>query len=141
MNDVQTEPEEARSTLNIDAERVSGMAGSAEDAADAVDGTEAIVREDTGPAEHGLDGWETARQISKIMVNWGTKSRACRDSLEYFADALRTTSTGLEGTDAQAAAGFVFPADNPVSLGEPPWPRPVSDDPSLDFPEPGGNNG
>lgn len=127
MNDLPYDgnPPDHLVNVHIDHERVMSMAGDSEDAADAVDSTEQTVRDKSQPAESGLQGWETAGQINKAMVAWSLKASACRDSLEYFAEALRATAAAIEEQDEENAAAFVFPSHSPMTADEPPWVRPV----------------
>lgn len=111
-------------TTQINDETVNLMAASAEEAASLVDGT-AQALSDGGAVSSagGMDGFATAGVVGDVWARWSSKSAACRDSLEYFAEALRGTASSLVGTDA-ANAEFIYPADSPVPRDEPPWTRP-----------------
>lgn len=111
-------------TTQISADSVNIMAGSAEEAASLVDGTTQALSDGGAVASaSGMDGFATAGVVGDVWARWLTKSAACRDSLEYFAEALRSTAAGLAGTDADNAE-FVYPSGSPVVADEPPWVRP-----------------
>lgn len=118
-------------TTQISAESVNTMAGSAEEAASLVDGTTQTLSDGGAVASaSGMDGFATAGVVGDVWARWLTKSAACRDSLEYFAEALRATASGLAATDV-ANAGFIYPSGSPVIADEPPWVRPQP--PAEDF--------
>lgn len=119
-------------TTQINDETVNGMAGSAEEAASLVDGTTQTLSDGGAVASaSGMDGFATAGVVGDVWARWLTKSAACRDSLEYFAEALRSTASGLAVTDADNAE-FIYPSGSPVVADGPPWVRPQP--PADDFP-------
>ncbi|ADD43628.1 hypothetical protein [Stackebrandtia nassauensis] len=117
-------------TIQINADTVNTMAGSAEEAASLVDGTTQTLSDGGAVASaSGMDGFATADVVGDVWARWLSKSAACRDSVEYFAEALRATASTLATTDADNAE-FVYPAGSPVVADGPPWtrPQPYTDD-------------
>lgn len=119
-------------TIQIDPDTVNAMATAAEETATLVDATSQILADGGAVASaSGMDGFATAEVVGHVWARWLTKSAACRDSLEYFAEALRATASGLVGSDGTNAE-FIYPSGSPVLADEPPWvrPQPVPDRPT-----------
>lgn len=111
-------------TTQIDTETVNAMATAAEETAALVDATSQTLADGGAVASaSGMTGFATATAVGDVWARWLTKSSACRDSLEYFAEALRATASGMSGSDA-ANAEFIYPPGSPLLATEPPWARP-----------------